>query len=105
LAGPSGKVNPGVRPKLRLDKWLFHARFFKSRELAVDCVENGHLRINAQRCLKPAHGVTIGDVLTFVQGRQIRVVRVEALSDRRGPAFEAQVLYSDLDAPGADASA
>ena len=105
MAGPSGKLSPGVQPKLRLDKWLFHARFFKSRELASDCVENGHLRLNAQRCLKPAHAVMVGDVLTFPQGNQIRVIRVLALSDRRGPAMEAQALYSDLDAPGADASA
>jgi ribosome-associated heat shock protein Hsp15 len=105
LAGPSGKADPGVQPKLRLDKWLFHARFFKSRDLAQDCVESGHLRLNAQRCKKPGHGVVVGDVLTFAQGGQIRVVRVLALAERRGPATEAQALYCDLDAPGADASA
>jgi ribosome-associated heat shock protein Hsp15 len=105
LAGPSGKVDPGVQPKLRLDKWLFHARFFKSRDLAQDCVESGHLRLNAQRCKKPGHGVAVGDVLTFPQGGQIRVVRVLALAERRGPATEAQALYCDLDAPRADASA
>jgi len=105
LAGPSGKVDPGVQPKLRLDKWLFHARFFKSRDLAQDCVESGHLRLNAQRCKKPGHGVVVGDALTFAQGGQIRVVRVLALAERRGPATVAQALYCDLDAPGADASA
>lgn len=105
MAGPSGKQPPGVQPKLRLDKWLFHARFFKSRELAQDCVENGHLRLNAQRCLKPAHAVMVGDVLTFPQGNQIRVIRVLALSDRRGPALEAQQLYRDLDTTDTDASA
>jgi ribosome-associated heat shock protein Hsp15 len=105
LAGPSGKADPGVQPKLRLDKWLFHARFFKSRDLAQDCVESGHLRLNAQRCKKPGHGVVVGDVLTFPQGGQIRVVRVLALAQRRGPATVAQALYCDLDAPGADASA
>jgi ribosome-associated heat shock protein Hsp15 len=47
----------------------------------------------------------VGDVLTFPQGGQIRVVRVLALAERRGPATEAQALYCDLDAPGADASA
>ncbi len=105
MAGPSGKVQPGVQPKLRLDKWLFHARFFKSRELAQDCIEDGHLRINAQRCVKPGHGLSVGDVLTFPQGNRIRVVRVLSLSDRRGPATEAQSLYADLDLPGQDASA
>lgn len=105
MAGPSGKQNPGLQPKLRLDKWLFHARFFKSRDLAQDCVEDGHLRLNAQRCVKPGHAVQIGDVLTFPQGNRIRVVRILALSDRRGPAAEAQVLYADLDLPGQDTSA
>ena len=105
MAGPSGKPDPGVQPKLRLDKWLFHARFFKSRDLAQDCVDSGHLRLNAQRCKKPGHGVVVGDVLTFPQGGQIRVVRVLALAERRGPATEAQALYCDLDAPGSDASA
>ncbi len=105
MAGPSGKLQPGVQPKLRLDKWLFHARFFKSRELAQDCIEEGHLRLNAQRCVKPGHGLSVGDVLTFAQGNRIRVVRVLSLSDRRGPAAEAQALYADLDLPGQDASA
>lgn len=105
MAGPSGKLQPGVQPKLRLDKWLFHARFFKSRELAQDCIEEGHLRLNAQRCVKPGHGLSVGDVLTFAQGNRIRVVRVLFLSDRRGPAAEAQALYADLDLPGQDASA
>ena len=105
MAGPSGKAPPGVQPKLRLDKWLFHARFFKSRDLAADCVESGHLRINTQRCRKPGHGVMIGDVLTFPQANVIRVVRVLALSDRRGSATDAQVLYVDLDAAGPDAFA
>ena len=104
MAGPSGRQPPGVQPKLRLDKWLFHARFFKSRDLAQGCVEEGHLRLNAQRCVKPGHGVQVGDVLTFPQGNQIRVVRILALSDRRGPAAQAQALYIDLDAPGQDFS-
>jgi ribosome-associated heat shock protein Hsp15 len=105
LAGPSGKPTPGVQPKLRLDKWLFFARFFKTRDRAADCVESGHLRLNGQRCLKPAHGVATGDVLTFPQGNQIRVIRVLALSERRGPAPQAQALFVDLDPLPPDASA
>lgn len=105
MAGPSGKQPLGVQPKLRLDKWLFHARFFKSRDLAADCIDSGHLRLNARPCRKPGHAVAPGDVLTFPQAGRIRVVRVLALSDRRGPATEAQALYVDLDAGPADASA
>ena len=63
------------------------------------------MRINAQRCLKPGHAVGVGDVLTFPQGARIRVVRILVLSERRGPATEAQTLYVDLDAAGQDASA
>ena len=71
----------------------------------VEVAEGGHLRINAQRCLKPAHGLAVGDVLTFPQGRRIRLIRVLSLSDRRGPAAEAVALYEDLDPPGQDAMA
>lgn len=102
MAGPGAKPAKDVQPKLRLDKWLFAARFFKNRELAAEVIESGHLRLNGQRCKKPGHGVMEGDTLTFPQARVIRVIRVLALSDRRGPAQEAQALYHDL-APTADA--
>ncbi|WP_300518749.1 RNA-binding S4 domain-containing protein [Aliiroseovarius sp.] len=81
---------------MRADKWLWHARFFKTRGLATKLISAGHLRVNSDKVAKPAHGVGPGDVLTFPQGRRIRVVRITALSDRRGPAPEAQTLYEDL---------
>jgi len=56
------------------------------------------LRINGQKCKKPGHGVIVGDTLTFVQAQEVRLIRVLALSERRGPATEAQGLYLDLDA-------
>lgn len=83
-------------PKQRLDKWLFQARFFKTRGLAAKQVSGGHVRVNGNRAGKSAQGVGPGDVLTFVQARQVRVVRIEALGDRRGPASEAQALYVDM---------
>lgn len=85
-----------ARPKLRLDKWLWHARFFKTRSLAAKQVSGGHVRVNGNRVSKPSHTVSQGDVLTFSQARLVRVVRVEALGERRGPAPEAQTLYTDL---------
>lgn len=85
--------------KLRLDKWLWHARFFKTRSLSAKQVSGGHVRVNSHKALKPAHAVTAGDVLTFAQGRDIRVVRIIALGARRGPASEAQALYEDLTPP------
>ena len=87
----------------RVDKWLWQARFFKTRALAAKLVAGGHVRVNGQRTDKPHRAIAPGDVLTFPQGHAVRVVRVEALPDRRGPATEARLLYADL-APAADAA-
>lgn len=81
--------------KIRIDKWLWHARFFKTRSLAAKQVSAGHVRLNSTKISKPAQNVTPGDVLTFSQGRQIRVVEVKDIGARRGPASEAQTLYLD----------
>jgi len=96
LAGPGARPDPNAPPKLRLDKWLWQARFFKTRALAAKVVEGGRCRVNGQRTSKPGHTVQVGDVLTFTQARVMRVVRVTGLGDRRGPADEAQGLYDDL---------
>jgi ribosome-associated heat shock protein Hsp15 len=85
--------------KLRLDKWLWHARFFKSRKLAAKQVAGGKIRINKQVVKKPKATVQPGDVLTFPQGPHVRVVEIAALGERRGPATEARTLYKDLDPP------
>jgi ribosome-associated heat shock protein Hsp15 len=82
--------------KIRVDKWLWHARFFKTRSLAAKQVGAGHVRLNGVKISKPAQNVTRGDVLTFPQGNLVRVVRVEAPGERRGPAPEAQALYFDM---------
>jgi ribosome-associated heat shock protein Hsp15 len=100
LAGPSGKVDPNAAAKLRLDKWLWQARFFKSRGLAAEVVAAGHVRVNGTPVSRPGRDITPGDVLTFPQGNRIRVVRIHALGLRRGPATEAQGLYTDLDSSG-----
>ncbi len=89
-----------TRPdKIRLDKWLWQARFFKTRSLAAKEVGAGHVRVNGERAGKPAQQVAPGDVLTFAQARRIRVVRILAPGLRRGPAPEAQTLYEDLTPP------
>lgn len=87
--------------KLRIDKWLWHARFFKTRTLAAAVVKSGAARINSTVTQKPASMVSPGDVLTFAQGDHIRVIQIDALGIRRGPASEAQALYSDLSPPQA----
>lgn len=81
---------------LRLDKWLWQARFFKTRSLAAAIAEKKKLRINKMIVTKAHYKVRLGDVLTFAQGPRIRVVRVLALGVRRGPASEARMLYEDL---------
>lgn len=88
-------------PKLRLDKWLWYARFFKTRSLAASKVTGGEVRVNAEAVKKRATTVSPGDVLTFAQANTVRVIRIEALGTRRGPAPEAQALYTDLDPPEA----
>ncbi|MDF1802710.1 RNA-binding S4 domain-containing protein [Thalassovita sp.] len=82
--------------KLRIDKWLWFARFYKTRGLASTMVNGGHVRVNGNKIAKASYGVGAGDTLTFPQGNQIRVVRVVQLAMRRGPAPEAQTLYEDL---------
>jgi ribosome-associated heat shock protein Hsp15 len=86
---------------LRLDKWLWHARFCKSRTLAAKLAAAGKVRIAGAPVFKAHHGVRPGDVLTFPLGPHIRTVRILALGERRGPASEARDLYEDLAPPPA----
>jgi ribosome-associated heat shock protein Hsp15 len=83
-------------PGLRLDKWLWHARFFKTRSLASQYCLSGRLRVNGVPTAKAHYAARVGDVLTFPLGDDIRVVKIVALGERRGPAPEAQTLYEDL---------
>ena len=77
----------------RLDKWLFHARFYRTRPLAQAAAAAGKVRLNGARTDKPGHALKPGDILTLGRGRQIVAVRVLALAERRGPASEAHALY------------
>jgi ribosome-associated heat shock protein Hsp15 len=80
----------------RLDKWLWFARFAKTRTLAAKLVASGHVRIDGQRTDNPAKALAVGDVVTVALSRTTLVVRVEDLGGRRGPAAEARQLYTDL---------
>lgn len=95
-------AEPARRETIRLDKWLWQARFFRTRTVAAGAVAAGRVRLNAARVKKPAQAVCPGDTLTFPQGDRIRVVRVRALGTRRGPAEEARGLYEELAPPGPD---
>jgi ribosome-associated heat shock protein Hsp15 len=85
----------------RLDRWLWCARFFKSRSIATKLCQGRKVRINRQLVQKAAASIRVGDVLTFPQARHIRVVKILTLAQRRGPASEAQELYDDLAPPEA----
>ncbi len=80
----------------RLDKWLWHARFVKSRSLAAKLIEEGCIRVNRQRVLKAATCVKCGDVLTATLHGRIRIIEILAIGHRRGPPSEAQTLYSEI---------
>ncbi len=80
--------------KLRIDKWLWAARFFKTRSLATDEINKGRVQVNGQDA-KPAREVKPGDTVTVRQGPATRVVVVRALSGVRGPAPVAQQLYEE----------
>ena len=81
---------------LRADKYLWFARFFKTRSLATKRANGGRIRINGNKIKKSSDTVRVGDILTFAQGNEIRVIRVLNLGTRRGPAQEAQSLYGDI---------
>jgi ribosome-associated heat shock protein Hsp15 len=81
---------------IRLDKFLWCARIVKTRGLAREMVEQGVVRLNRTRIVKPGHDIHIGDILTFVWSERLHVWRVRALPKRRGSALEARLLYEDL---------
>lgn len=80
--------------KIRIDKWLWAARFFKTRSLATDEINHGHVQID-QRDVKPSREIRVGDVLTLMQAKIPRTVVVKGLSEQRGPAPAAQQLYEE----------
>lgn len=83
----------------RLDKWLWHARFCKSRTLASEFCETTGVRVGGQPVRKAHYHVKVGDVLTFTHGSNVRVLRIVALSPRRLSPVLARELYDDLDPP------
>lgn len=80
--------------KLRIDKWLWAARFYKTRSLATEEVNKGRVQIGGQD-VKPAREVKPGDLLTLRQGPVLRTIQVVGISQARGPAPVAQALYAE----------
>ena len=85
--------------RLRIDRWLWFARFFKSRSAASQVCNARRIRIDGKIVAKASHLVKAGDVLTFPQARTIRTIKILELGARRGPASEAQLLYQDMAPP------
>jgi ribosome-associated heat shock protein Hsp15 len=80
--------------RVRVDKWLWAARFFKNRAAATDAVAGGHVQVNGER-VKPARDVKAGDRLEIRRGQERFTVTVTGLADRRGPARTAAELYEE----------
>jgi ribosome-associated heat shock protein Hsp15 len=82
--------------RVRLDRWLWAARFFKTRSLASAAISGGHVHAEDKRA-KPSRAVAIGDRLTITRGQTTWHIVVRGLSDRRGPASEAVLLYEETE--------
>lgn len=89
----------GADASVRLDKWLWRARFFRSRGLAGEACAGGRIRAGGEIVRKAHHAVRVGDVLTIPAGRDVRVIRVRSLGARRGPPAEARTLYDEIAVP------
>ncbi|MDX2257747.1 MAG: RNA-binding S4 domain-containing protein [Hyphomicrobiaceae bacterium] len=90
---------------LRIDKWLWYTRLVKSRTLATALITGGHVHLNRSKVDKPSQLLRLGDVVTATVSRRVRVLKVVAFGQRRGPAAEAAALYEDLTpAPAASSS-
>jgi len=95
------EIGLDVRQEIRLDKWLWAARFFKMRSLATEAVKGGHISVNGERG-KASKSVRIGDEIVIVKGSERFTVTVTALADKRGSATEARTLYEESGASVAE---
>ena len=88
------RADQAAGPGVRIDKWLWAARFFKTRSLAADAVTSGKVELNGERT-KPAKALKAGNMLRIRQGVFEQIIEVKALSESRGPAKIAQTLYAE----------
>ena len=80
----------------RLDKWLWAARFYKTRALAIEAINGGKVHVNGSR-VKPSRAIRVGEELTIRRGPYMMTVQIEGLARQRGPASVAQQLYHETD--------
>jgi ribosome-associated heat shock protein Hsp15 len=83
----------------RIDKWLWHARFARTRSAAQDLARSGHVRVNRDKVREASRLVRPGDVLTLSLRRGVRVIRIVAIAERRDSFKDAQLLYEEEDSP------
>lgn len=89
---PAGTGAPDAQ---RIDRWLWHARFARTRSAAQRLATSGHVRVNREKIDAASRLVRTGDVLTLAAGRGVRVIRIIAIAERRGSSDEARRLYAD----------
>ncbi len=97
-------ADDAVRAVQRIDRWLWFARFVKTRALAQRLVAKGKVRVNRSKITKPSQTVSPGDVVSFMNRDHIKVVEVIAIGTRRGPAPEARLLYREINPASAVAT-
>jgi ribosome-associated heat shock protein Hsp15 len=103
LARRGGQVaNDEASAPTRLDKWIWYARFQRTRETCARLIRDGHVRVNGRRIIQPGASVAPGDVLTLALPGRTLVVQILAIADRRGDAAAGQALYRIVE-PGARA--
>ena len=90
---------PEARLSQRIDVWLWHARFYKTRSLATKMIRGGKVRLNGSLCKKASSLIVCNDILTFIRSDEILIAKVVSIGTRRGPAPEAQMLYENLTLP------
>lgn len=90
---------PQIQTSQRIDKWLWHARFFKTRSIAQKQVVTGKIRVDREKISSPSRKILIGNVLTITRDRDIKIIEILGLADKRGPFSQAQHLYNDLSPP------
>lgn len=93
----SRALDPPRAERVRLDRWLWAARFYKTRSLCVQAIDAGQVRVNGDRA-KPARSMRVGELVSIRKSGIVCEVTVTALSDRRGSATEAAKLYSETEA-------
>ncbi|MFM8750408.1 RNA-binding S4 domain-containing protein [Rhabdaerophilum sp.] len=101
-AEPPGSLLPA---RQRIDLFIWHARLLRTRSAAAELVREGHARVNSLRVTQPGYALKPGDVLTLALPGRTWIVRVEAFSERRGPAEVGRTLYTRLDGAEAEAQA